>query len=113
MELTMCHDYLLDMPTPTCETDFNVIQQITNMAKLKESFHIQIMKKANDQMKIGFPKPILQPKKKPWNLLDLHSIHKDTFNLQTMDPTQLKNKMEKTLKEMLSILTIFLQLLCN
>jgi hypothetical protein len=51
MELTMCHDYLLDMPTPTCQIDVNVTQQITNMAKLRETFHIQIMKKANDQMK--------------------------------------------------------------
>jgi hypothetical protein len=63
MELTMCHDYLLDMPTPTCQIDFNVIQQITNMAKLKETFHIQIMKKTNNQMKIGFPKPIMQPQR--------------------------------------------------
>jgi len=109
----MCHDYLLDIPTPTCQTNFNVIQQITNMAKLKEVFHIQIMKKANDQMKIGFPKPIIQPKRIPQNLLDLYSINKDTFNLQSMNLTQLKNKMEKTLEEMLSILTRFLQLLCN
>jgi hypothetical protein len=47
----MCHDYLLDMPTPTCQIDVNITQQITNMAKLRETFHIQIMKKANDQMK--------------------------------------------------------------
>jgi hypothetical protein len=113
MELTMCRDYLLDMHTPTCQTNFNVIRQITNMAKLKEAFHIQVMKKANDQMKIGFPRPIFQPKKLPWNLLDLHSINKDTFNLQSMDLTQLKNKVEKTLEEMLSILTMFLQLLCS
>jgi len=109
----MCHDYLLDMPTPICQIDFNVIQQITNMAKLKEAFHIQIMREANDKMKIGFPKPILQPKIIPWNLLDLHFVNKDTFNLESMDLTQLKNKVEKTLEEVLSILTIFLQLLCN
>jgi hypothetical protein len=108
----MCHDYLLDLPTPTCQTNFNVIQQITNMAKLKETFHIQIMKKENDQMKIRFPKPIIQPKRIPWNLLYLHSLDKKKFNLQSMDLTQLKNKVEKTLEEMLSILSIFLQLLC-
>jgi N-acetyl-beta-hexosaminidase len=109
----MCHDYLLDMLTPTYQSNFNVIQQITNMAKLKEAFHIQIMKKTNDQMKTGFPKPIFQPKRIPQNVLDLYSVNKDTFNLQSMDLTQLKNKVEKTLKKMLSILIIFLQLLCN
>jgi hypothetical protein len=101
------------MLTPTCQIDFNVIQQITNMAELKDTFHIQIMKMANDQMKIGFPNPIIQPKIIPHNLLDLHFVNKDTYNLQSMDLTQLKNKVEKTLEEMLSILTIFLQLLCD